>query len=96
MDQDVRRIAMDEILRFIFKSNEEGKSVHEASIVYEMRTLLAKNTKRRISVSEITEVIAQLKKQGFINREADEEFDRGFRLVLSPGGKLRVKMDKDI
>lgn len=87
---------MDEILRFIFKSNEEGKSVHEASIVYEMRTLLAKNTKRRISVSEITEVIAQLKKQGFINREADEEFDRGFRLVLSPGGKLRVKMDKDI
>jgi DNA-binding MarR family transcriptional regulator len=94
MKQDVRRMAEDEILRFIFINSKEGKSIHEASIVYEMRTLLTKNAKLKINVSQITKVIADLKKQGFINREADEDFDRGFRLVLSPSGKLRVKMDK--
>ncbi len=94
MKQEIRRRAEDEILNFIFTSIEEGKSVHESSIVYEMRSRLVKNAKIKISVSEIAKVIAQLKKQGFINREADEDFDRGFRLVLSPGGKLRVKMDK--
>ena len=93
MRQDVRRKAEDEILRFIFKSTVEGRSVHEASIVYEMRTLLGKNAKLKINVSQIAKVIADLKKQGFINREADEDFDRGFRLALSPSGKLRVKMD---
>lgn len=93
MDQDVRRTAMDEILRFIFKSIEEGRSIHESSIIYEMHMVLLKNSKLKINVSDITEVIDELMQQGFINREADEEFDRGFKLVLSPSGKLRVKMD---